>query len=57
MRCAHGLRNGFAIAPAERVSNPALTTANKKRPHEGALNYNLVSALHGPRIGSGATFF
>ena len=30
MRFAHGLRNGAAIAPAERASNPALATANKK---------------------------
>ena len=57
MRCAHGLRNGAAIAPAERVSNPALATTNKKRPREGALNYSFVFGLHGPRIGSGATFF
>ena len=37
MRFAHGLRNGFAIAPAERGENPQSTTANKKRPLEGAL--------------------
>lgn len=30
MRFAHGLRNAFAIAPADRASYPALTTANKK---------------------------
>ena len=30
MRFAHGLRNGFAIAPAERGENPQSTTANKK---------------------------
>ena len=30
MRCAHGLRNGFAIAPAERGENPQSTKTNKK---------------------------
>ncbi len=38
MRCAHGLRNGAAIAPAEQASNPALATANKKpRTRRGVL--------------------
>jgi hypothetical protein len=35
MRFAHGLRNGFAIAPAERGENPQSTTANKKGPAKG----------------------
>ena len=35
MRCAHGLRNGFAIAPAERAPNPALAAPNKKGPVKG----------------------
>ena len=35
MRGAHGLRNGFAIAPAEQASNAALATTNKKGPVKG----------------------
>ena len=35
MRFAHGLRNGFAIAPVEQASYPALATANKKGPVKG----------------------
>lgn len=30
-----GLRNGFAIAPAELASNPAVITLNKKAPARG----------------------